>query len=188
MCDAKGKCLMQSENPFNVLHASFNWTGLFVLLVSVNVTIWAIWSLTTLYRVVLPISFLSLIVFRHHLNLKTVLIALLLTITVFHPVRFLFDWRLNPISYGIIMLLCLIALLRVSKERKWKDYMTALLLICVLLCGKEMLLSVSELETCWLEDVRYNQQFYCESTARRYQQIESLPIGMDGWCYYCFWY
>jgi hypothetical protein len=176
---------MQSGNQLDTAQAPFNWTGLLVLLVSINASIG---SLTTLYWIVLPAAVVSLIAFRHHLNLKNALIALSLTITVFHPVRLLFDWWLNPVLYGVITLALLLVLLRVSKPGRWKNYTTALLLVCMLLSGKETFAGISEVGTCRLEDVRYNQHLYCGSSARGYQQIASLPIGMVGWCYYCFWY
>ncbi len=175
---------MQSGSHLDT-QAQFKWTGLLVLLVSINASIW---SLATLYWVILPAAVLILIAFRHYLDLKNALIALFLTITFFHPVRLLYDWWLNPVAYGVITLVLLIMLLRVSKPGRWKNYTTALLLVCMLIAGKETVAGVSEVGTCWLEDVRYNQYFYCGSTARGYQQIASLPIGMVGWCYFCFWY
>ena len=61
------------------------------------------------------------------------------------------------------------------------------MLACTVLSGLHGLISLSEIDNCWVEDIRYTQLIVCDSGGQ-YQQIESLPVGMQGYCYYCPWY
>jgi hypothetical protein len=127
------------------------------------------------------------VVIIRHLDLLNISAAVMLTLFLFHPVRVLSDWGLNSTLYsGVTAIGCLL-LISVVLRFRLKLFATVLLVACVLLSGYEASLSASEVGTCYVEDNRYTAYFYCTSSLRGYQQIESLPVAMQDWCYWCFW-
>ncbi|MDX1991672.1 MAG: hypothetical protein SF029_04760 [bacterium] len=114
-------------------------------------------------------------------------VALVLTLTLFHPVRIIADWSLNLPVYILLTASCALQIIRLLWFKRWQNNFFALLVICALLTGSEVLSSASEREACYIDDQRCGHTYHCPPTNRTYQQIEGLPIAMSGWCYYCLW-
>ncbi len=105
----------------------------------------------------------------------------------FFPIRITSDWSLNPILYGIVTLIFFV-LSGYFILYRLKHYIIILfLIVCMILSGSQVLISHSEINTCWVEDTRWTKLFYCKNR-ESYQQIGNLPIAMKGYCYYCIWY
>lgn len=139
---------------------------------------------------VLPIlaCLVTLIIFVRRYDWKNGAAALVFICALLNPIRLIFQWWLNPILFGLVTVVCLLLLVRYIRQYYWKNYLLALLIICTLLAGGQTLQSTLEVGHCGIEDIRWTRYFYCEPTTQGYQQIESLPIGMAGYCYYCPWY
>jgi len=110
-----------------------------------------------------------------------------LLISFAFPVRILSNWWINPILYGLLTLACFLTMSRFIRRYYWKQMIVVVMLACTVLSGLHGLISLSEIDNCWVEDIRYTQLIVCDSGGQ-YQQIESLPVGMQGYCYYCPWY
>ena len=105
----------------------------------------------------------------------------------FFSLRFISVWWINPILYGVITIACFYVMVRFVWYHRWKHLIVIIMFICTLLSSWNSLVSLSEIGNCWVEDIRYTQLIVCKN-GNKYQQIESLPIGMRGYCYYCPWY
>ena len=103
------------------------------------------------------------------------------------PLRILSHWWLNPILYGLLALVCVFVTFRFISLYHRKRVIMILMVVCIALSVWQSLTSLSEIDNCWVEDNRYTQLFLCDSGGW-YQQIETLPIGMQGYCYHCPWY
>jgi len=176
--------LVQIERIVSGHHREFDWIGFAVLLVGLNVSIWSLGH----DGCSSVICFLVMLVFIRRLDWKNVFTALVVTITLFHPIRFIYDWSQNPIMYNVIAAVCILLLIVFIHQYGWKHFAILLFLACSLLSSHQAMVSASEVGSCYVEDRRYNEYFYCMKNKRGYQQIQSLPIGMRGWCYYCAWY
>ena len=174
----------------NQLHTQFDWIGLIALLIGFDGSIRLLADTNfngLLLQILILGCLLILIICIRHYNWKNILVALLLIGTI-HPMRFIFQWWINPIIFGVTLLICLIFMARIIRNYTWKNRLTALLLVCSLTSGWQMVTSAAEINHCYIDDMRWTHFFYCEPTNGQYQQIESLPIGMQGYCYYCPWY
>jgi hypothetical protein len=169
--------------------SGFRWVGLITLLIGIKVQLRAlempIGGLPLLFFIFIPLSLL--LVFIRQYDWKNISVAVLLICTL-SPVRVIFHWWLNPVLNGLAGFVCLIVLIRFIQRSGWKHGLVALLVLCVLLTGWQAAISASEVGQCYIDDIRWTHYFYCQSTGGQYQQIESLPIGMQGYCYYCPWY
>lgn len=171
-------------------YPQFDWIGLIALLIGIEIPIRILEDTRingVLLQSLLLICLLLLIVSVRRYDWKNIAIALLIICSV-HPVRIIFHWWMNPIVFGIVTFICLFVLIYIIRKWGWKNDLTALLLFCFLLSGFQILVSTSEVGHCFVDDIRWTHYFYCETTHGQYQQIESLPIGMQGYCYYCPWY
>ncbi len=172
-----------------VPHSRFDWIGLVALLVGIEIPI-RLFAASAfdglLLQVLIVACLLILCVFVRHYNWKNFLIAILL-ISVTHPIRVITNWWVNPLLFGVATIICLLLMIRIIQKQAWKNGIVALLLICTLLSGWQTLVSTSEVGHCFIDDIRWTKYFACPESGG-YQQIESSPIGMQGYCYYCPWY
>lgn len=110
-----------------------------------------------------------------------------LLVSLSFPLRVISVWWINPVLYICLMLVCLYTTLCFVHNRGWKHMVVLIMIVCTVLAGLNGLISLFEIGNCWVEDNRYTQLIACTSGGM-YQQIGSLPIGMQGYCYYCLWY
>jgi hypothetical protein len=95
---------------------------------------------------------------------------------------------LNPVLYGVIALACMLVAVRMVQRHSWRNSLSVLLLIYALLSVRQIFVSASEVGQCFVEDKRWESYYYyCRTNASGYQEIETLPIGMQGWCSLCIW-
>ncbi|MEL7432381.1 MAG: hypothetical protein AAFN11_00380, partial [Chloroflexota bacterium] len=95
---------------------------------------------------------------------------------------------INPIIYGALVICLVIALVKMLKAQRVKVGFVIILFICSLHATRETFDSAREIGTCWLEDIRYTDYFYCPTSNHGYKQIQQSPLGMENWCTYCEWH
>lgn len=180
---------MNTENQNDQLHSGFDWIGLVVLISTLEGILLSLAN-ETLGCITFPLFLVSLLIliryFRRY-NWKNVTLALFVFFTL-HPVRILFHWWMNPVVYGFAAIISLILLLLHLNQNSWKNNVTPILISCILFFGWQTVVSDSEVKHCYVDDIRWNYYFVCKTSGNNYQQIEHLPIGMKGYCYYCPWY
>ena len=162
----------------------FDWVGLVALLIGVAIPIKLLKGLECF----IALCLLILVCFIRHYDWKNVTIALIMIFTLFSPIRVIEDWGVNPVVYGSVTAISFLLIIYSVRVDGWKSIVTALFVVCALLSVRQTMISASEVNTCYVEDNRWTNYYWCEASRTGYQQIESTPIAMHGWCYYCFWY
>jgi hypothetical protein len=183
---------LQRTDTVNKTQLRFDWIGLVALIIGIDGTISVLARLPLdggrMLILRLLICFVICIVFIRRYDWKNIAAALLLVCAWFHPIRFIFHWWLNPLLFGLATTICLVLLIRITQRYPWKNYVTAFLILCTLLSARHTVISVLEVGNCGIEDRRWTIAYRCSITNTGYQQIEALPVGMTGYCYYCPWY
>lgn len=178
--------------------SQFDWLGLGALLFGIEIPIRllasTLWN-EAILQIFLIACLVVLIVFISRYDWKNISVALLLICTI-HPVRIMpiyevrviSSWWANSIFYTIVTLICILILMYGVQRYRLKNNLIFLLVVCGLLSGWQAVVSTMEVGHCYVDDLRWTHYVYCETTHMGYQQIERLPIGMRGYCYYCPWY
>ena len=183
---------MKQKRKKEYSEPKFDWFSFFVLWLGIEATLLAnavtFNPLFYLFLAIAVFSWLLVIRFYRRYDWKIIGAAFILVISSIHPIRFIYDWRLNPIVYGVLALICIICFVYIFRNYRWKNYIAVLMLFLTLSTTWQTLISVQEIGNCYLEDRRWNEYYVCSVTGNGYQQIQHLPVGMSGWCYYCLWY
>lgn len=185
---------LKNDDSKKKISPSFDWLGLFALIIGIKVPIWVMGYLVMfpndefILRSIVLVSLWTLIAFINRYNKKNIFVASILIICIFHPIRFLNQWWVNPIIYGLVTCCCLTLTWHTIKRTDWRHSFSILLMVCTLLLASQTVESFNEVGNCDIEDQRWNYVYACRDSGNWYQQIQSLPIGMQGWCYYCPWH
>lgn len=167
----------------------FDWVVLIVMVVGFTILLqlMQIQSAGLLVIFMMAAYGIAIYEFRKRFNWKNVG-AIIIVISLLHPIRLIFNWGLNPPLFGVLSGLCALILIIFTYRSGWRNGVFFLLVACTFILLWHTIGSRNELYSCFIEDRRWNYLYVCDSTRRSYQQILSSPFGMDGFCYYCPWY
>lgn len=183
---------MKGKRKNSQIELRFDYFATFILWLGIESTLLAshmtIVTLFYLFFTVAVISWLVVLGFYRRYNWKNISVAVVLIISTIHPIRFIYYWQLSPIFYGMLTLICAICFIYIFRNYRWKNYIAVLMLFLTLSAAWQTVISVQEIGNCYEEDRRWNELYCCSGTHDCYQQIQHLPLGMSGWCYYCLWY
>lgn len=183
----------KNDDAKKKINPSFDWVGLFALLIGIELPLLALGYLfmlplpTVVLKFMIILPPLILVIFIKRYTKQNIFVALVLIICTLHPIRVLEYWWLNPIIYGVVTAITLFLTWRTVTSTSWKQSFSILLMICTLLLANQTVESLNEVGKCVIDDNRWTDYYGCQ-TGNWYQQIQSLPIGMQGWCYYCPWH
>lgn len=144
----------KNDDAKEKINPSFDWVGLFALLMGIELPLLALGYLFMLpfptivlkFMIILPL--LILIIFIKRSTKQNIFVAFVLIICTLHPIRVLENWWLNPIIYGVVTAITLFLTWRTVKRTSWKHSFSILLMICTLLLANQTVESLNEVGSC----------------------------------------
>lgn len=165
----------------------FDWVVLIVMVAGFTTLLRLMWiqSAGLLVIFMMAVYGIAIYEFRKRFNWKNIS-AIIIMISLLHPIRLIFNWSLNPPLFGTLTGLCALILMVFTYRSGWRNGVFFLLVACTFILLWHTI--ESRKESCRIEDRRWNYLYVCGYNGRSYQQILSSPFGMEGFCYYCPWY
>jgi hypothetical protein len=122
------------------------------------------------------------------------ILALVLLIGLRFPVRILTIWTLNPLTYVLLVIGCLMTLGYILKRYGWKRQLVTLIIVCSILSGWQTFVSARQgglnNDFCTVDSTglitRYRCTYIgnCPTLLRDYATLGNLPIGIELLDYY----
>lgn len=165
----------------------FDWVVLIVMVAGFTTLLRLMWIQSAGLLVIFMMAGYGIAIyeFRKRFNWKNIS-AIIIMISLLHPIRLIFNWSLNPPLFSTLTGLCALILMVFTYRSGWRNGVFFLLVACTFILLWHTI--ESRKESCRIEDQRWNYLYVCGYNGRSYQQILSSPFGMEGFCYYCPWY